>query len=225
MKHYETHFKLPQTTFQINVVQDVNEGMGLQGQASNAVELSDDMISSSSTDPDVDSSAAVSVTVDMTEDTSTEQPLSPDISDDPVTVMIVEDDEGKSTSSDPGLLSKTREEDLEEKNVFLEKLVTEFKQQLECLKKRKADNENMLQNEICLLRRQLELKNLELEQLRRREKELLAQKVPLLNGNLPKLLKTLQSQHTELLQQHILQARNEAVQCALKELQVIGYTW
>lgn len=90
-------------------MQDVNEGMGLQGQASNAVELSDDMISSSSTDPDVDSSAAVSVTVDMTEDTSTEQPLSPDISDDPVTVMIVEDDEGKSMSSDPGLLSKTRE--------------------------------------------------------------------------------------------------------------------
>ncbi|CAN7993492.1 unnamed protein product [Ixodes hexagonus] len=216
MKHYETHFKLPQTTFQINIVQDVNEGMGIQIQADkdSTMELSDGMISSSSgLDPEADCTEAVSVTVDMTEDTSSEHHLSPDLSGAPTSFMVVHEEDAKSLSSDPGSL-----EDLTVRNTFLEKLVTEFKQQLDNLKAKRAETENVLRAEIYRLQRQLEVKNVELELLRKRERELTSQK-PSFTGTVDKLLKNLQSQHTELLQQHIAQARNEALQCALKELQ------
>ncbi|KAM7305288.1 uncharacterized protein ISCGN_015185 [Ixodes scapularis] len=214
MKHYETHFKLPQTTFQINIVQDVNEGMGLHNQSDkdSPMELSDGLISSSSgLEPEADCTEAVSVTVDMTEDTSSE--LSPGLSAAPTAFMVVQDDDAKSLSSDPGSL-----EDLTVRNTFLEKLVTEFRHQLDNLKMKRAETEDVLRSEIYRLQRQLEAKNVEIDQLRKRERELISQK-PQFNGTLDKLLKTLQSQHTELLHQHIAQARNEALQSTLKELQ------
>lgn len=214
MKHYETHFKLPQTTFQINIVQDVNEGMGLhiQSDKDSPMELSDGLISSSSgLEPEADCTEAVSVTVDMTEDTSSE--LSPGLSAAPTAFMVVQDDDAKSLSSDPGSL-----EDLTVRNTFLEKLVTEFRHQLDNLKMKRAETEDVLRSEIYRLQRQLEAKNVEIDQLRKRERELISQK-PQFNGTLDKLLKTLQSQHTELLHQHIAQARNEALQSTLKELQ------
>ncbi|KAL3242155.1 hypothetical protein MRX96_021517 [Rhipicephalus microplus] len=87
------------------------------------------------------------------------------------------------------------------------------------LKAKYTRTENMLQLEIISLRRQLEKKNTELENLKRQQTELLSSKTPQLNCSLQKLLKALQNQHSELLRQHIAQARNEAFQSALNELQ------
>lgn len=220
MKHFETHFKLPQTTFQINIVQDVNEGMGLQSRLdSSLVEHSEcQMSSASDISTDMDSNTAVAVTVDMTEEPS-ENPGSPNTTEEPTTVMIIQEDDTRSLSSDPGCIMKSREEDLSEKNIFLEKLLTEFKQQMDNLKAKYTHTENMLQLEIISLRRQLEKKNTELENLKKQQAELLSNKTPQLNSSLQKLLKAMQNQHSELLMQHIAQARNEAFQSALNELQ------
>lgn len=220
MKHFETHFKLPQTTFQINIVQDVNEGMGLQSRLdSSSVEHSEcQMSSASDISTDMDSNTAVAVTVDMTEEPS-ENPGSPNTTEEPTTVMIIQEDDTRSLSSDPGCIMKSREEDLSEKNIFLEKLLTEFKQQMDNLKAKYTHTENMLQLEIISLRRQLEKKNTELENLKKQQAELLSNKTPQLNSSLQKLLKAMQNQHSELLMQHIAQARNEAFQSALNELQ------
>uniref|UniRef100_A0A1E1XFT8 Putative myosin class ii heavy chain n=1 Tax=Amblyomma aureolatum TaxID=187763 RepID=A0A1E1XFT8_9ACAR len=221
MKHFETHFKMPQTTFQINIVQDVNEGMGLQSRLdSSTVEHSEcHMSSASDISTDMDSNTAVAVTVDMTEESSAENPASPSTSETPTTVMIIQEDDTRSLSSDPGCMLKTREEDLTEKNIFLQKLLTEFKQQMDNLKARHTHSENAMQLEILSLRRQLEKKNTELEQLKKQQAELLSSKTPQLNSSLQKLLKAMQNQHAELLMQQIAQARNEAFQSALNELQ------
>ncbi|XP_077505694.1 uncharacterized protein LOC144115263 isoform X2 [Amblyomma americanum] len=176
MKHFETHFKMPQTTFQINIVQDVNEGMGLQSRLdSSAVEHSEcHMSSASDISTDMDSNTAVAVTVDMTEESSAENPASPSTSETPTTVMIIQEEDTRSLSSDPGCMLKTRE---------------------------------------------LEKKNAELEQLKKQQAGLLSGKTPQLNSSLQKLLKGMQNQHAELLMQQIAQARNEAFQSALNELQ------
>ncbi|KAL3242154.1 hypothetical protein MRX96_021516 [Rhipicephalus microplus] len=98
------------TTFQINIVQDVNEGMGLQSSLdSSSVEHSEcQMSSASDISTDMDSNTAVAVTVDMTEEPP-ENSGSPNTAEEPTTVMIIQEEDTRSLSSNPGCVTKTRE--------------------------------------------------------------------------------------------------------------------
>lgn len=219
MKHFETHFKLPQTTFQINIVQDVYEGMGLQSRLdSTSGDQAESQMSSASGDvsTDMDSSAAVSVTVDMTEEPPSGSAGPSGMAEGPTTVMIIQEEDTASLSSDPGCMATTHDEDIIERNALLEKLVVESRQQVENLKAKQAEAENVHQMEISSLRRELEGKNAEIDYLK---KQVAAAKAPLLSNTLQKLVKTMQKQHSELLLQHIAQVRTEAYQSALREFQ------
>lgn len=219
LKHFETHFKLPQTTFQINIVQDVYEGMGLQSRLdSTSGDQAESQMPSASGDvsTDMDSSAAVSVTVDMTEEPPSGSAGPSSMAEGPTTVMIIQEEDTASLSSDPGCMATTHDEDIIERNALLEKLVVESRQQVENLKAKQAEAENVHQMEISSLRRELEGKNAEIDYLK---KQVAAAKAPLLSNTLQKLVKTMQKQHSELLLQHIAQVRTEAYQSALREFQ------
>lgn len=219
LKHFETHFKLPQTTFQINIVQDVYEGMGLHSRLDSASGGQSESQTTSVSDVNMDSNAAVAVTVDMTEEQSSGNAGSPSLAEASTTVMIIEEEDTTSLSSEPGSVAKTRDDDIIERNALLEKLVVEFRQQMENMKAKHADSENLLQLEITNLRRQLERKNAEIEQLKKQQTRAFSGTTSQADNPLQKLLTTMQSQHSELLWQHITQVRAEAFQSALNELQ------
>ncbi|XP_064457774.1 uncharacterized protein LOC135368444 [Ornithodoros turicata] len=214
LKHYQTHFKQPQTTFQINIAQDVNEGMGLsRGDAENGMDAEE----SSMTHGAEGATANEVVTIDVTAEEASRSVTSPSSAcDEPTTVMIIqESDEQPQTGMHPSHMS----EDNAQKMAQLERQVAELKQQVEQAKVAFAAAERALRSEIDSLQQKLNAKTFDLQQAQRREQELLAQKAPSIDGKLQYLMSTLQKQHKELLQQHILQARNEAYQSAFKELQ------
>lgn len=201
------------------MLQDVYEGMGLQSRMDSTSGDQSESQMTSVSDVNMDSNAAVAVTVDMTEEPSAGNAGSPSMAEAPTTVMIIQEEDTTSLSSEPGCVAKTRDEDIIERNALLEKLVVDFRQQMENMKAKHAEAESALQCEIVSLRRQLERKNAEIEHLKKQQTQAFSGRTPQPTSSLQKLLKTMQNQHSELLLQHIAQVRTEAYQGALNELQ------
>ncbi|XP_033748225.1 uncharacterized protein LOC117333176 [Pecten maximus] len=231
IKHYKTHFRNPQTTFQIQVAQEVNNpNSGYcdstatldQGGISIHPALTEAVMSSSlaqeaglMTQPQQvsvangkvpEGSVHVSVAANETVDTSDGQTHH---------IMIIQEEpiENNSNSYTTQIITSEDVRMVEEKeqpnHQNAANKLEELQQKYQQLEAEKDETERILRTEILSLKSQVETLGKEVLSYQKREEELLEQVSVPLDRNIETLLKNMETQHRDLLHQQLLVIKRE----------------
>ncbi|XP_064619016.1 uncharacterized protein LOC135482688 isoform X2 [Lineus longissimus] len=216
MKHYKTHFRNPQTTFQIQITQEVNHSYGYAD--GNQIVTSVENPNADEIHHSVHSIHPVLTEAVMTTSTSNNIAANETVNSTAETIMIIEEhldgshgDMGTITFTTPASERLQYSAIIEEKNQ-LEKKVEELQQRNEQLEIEKSQTEQNLTNEIDNLKLQITMQAHAIQNYQKQETELLNQlRVPL-DTKMQELLSVLQTQHQDLLHQQLAQVRRKYLQ-------------
>ncbi|XP_013399915.1 protein TAPT1 homolog isoform X2 [Lingula anatina] len=228
LKHYKTHFRNPQTTFQIQVTQEVNQMMNMNQESQQAA----DTIHATVTAGD-----ELAVHPVFTETVITNTPgnglLSPSNvsiangknsnegevqvavaanetvgTSDPHIVIIQEEPLDTNQEADSNSYA-TQLNGSQGDGSFLQQQVEQLKQKNEQLKFEKTHIEQALRSEIQQLKMQIQMQSQEVVMYQRREQELLGQLSVSLDDKIQDMITNLQNQHQELLHQQLAEVKRE----------------
>ncbi|XP_048752617.2 uncharacterized protein LOC125664115 isoform X3 [Ostrea edulis] len=232
IKHYKTHFRNPQTTFQIQIAQEINNPCSYQDDSMEPTELSihpvlTQAVMSTSlaetgyksllnpqttqisltngkpSDGTMHVSVAANETVDSTDNSQTH-------------IMIIQEDQGESEdgSSYTTQIISSQDVGIEEEKEHAvhqnsDNQMEELQQKYEKLHEGKVQTETQLK--IVIENLQTEIKDLKekLQKCKQREQELIEQISVPLDKNTENLVKQLESQHRDLLYQQLLCIKRE----------------
>ncbi|XP_061189745.1 uncharacterized protein LOC133197645 [Saccostrea echinata] len=232
IKHYKTHFRNPQTTFQIQIAQEINNPCSYQDDTIEPTELSihpvltQAVMSTSLADTGYKSllnpqTTQVSMTngkpLDGTMQVSVAANETVDSTDAPQThIMIIHEDQGESEDGGSYTTQIISSEDVgieEEKEHAVhqnsDNQLEELQQKYEKLQDSKHQMETQLKFVIENL--QAEIKDLKdkLQKSKQREHDLMEQISVPLDKNIENLMKQLETQHRDLLYQQLLCIKRE----------------